>query len=126
MHLAEHDEFTVKFGLFISFPSNPETKKRIVPMVEGLCRPLIMSHTTFTHNGKRGWALFPKDDEWPALHSEVKSYILEQLNEILSHEIEYGPDHDRTIERRFYEGVEFKQNVEVNCFYFYDNPKWYR
>ena len=59
------------------------------------------------------------------MHPEVKKFIIDKVKSMLYHDIEYGPAYDRTRDSVLYDGVEIMENVECDCFYFYDNPKWY-
>jgi len=125
-----------KFELFITYPKDTELVHRLHTLFYFLTQGFQCEHTSYNVDGQQGWAFFaiPDDstedyptemDGEPGLHPEVKKFIRDKVMQEIYHEIEYGPKHDRTRDTELYEGIKIMENVEVDCFYFYDNPKWY-
>lgn len=137
MYLAQTDEYKQKFELFITYPNDIELVHKLHSLFYFLTRDFQCEHTSHSVQGKQGWAFFeildsqdennypPEMEGEPGLHPEVKKFIRDKIMREIHHDIEYGPAHDRTVDRVLYEGIEIMENVEVDCFYFYDNVKWY-
>ena len=144
MHLAQVDEYKQKFEYFISFPKCEKVQHRLEDQMDAILGDYLAPHTSHSIDvdGKKvyGWAFFASkdpdndiDDGLPCeincpdeeLDQKVKEFILHRIKDFMMHEIEYGPAHDRSVDMVLYDGIEFHKDVEVNCFYFYDNPKWY-
>ncbi len=123
MHLAETDEFKARFQLFVSFPKDEGLRKVLEQQISGLYAPAAMEHVSFSVDGVQGWAFFADDEE--QLSQDVVEYIKDRLMSIITHEYEFGPAHDRSSDYKPFEGIVISENVEVDCFYFYDNPRWY-
>jgi hypothetical protein len=144
MYLAHVDEYKQKFQYFISFPKCQAVTKDLDLQMKALLGDYLGEHTSHSidvgDEKVYGWAFFaiqdPDNDVDASLpceeayveaelFSKVKDFIMDRIKDLMMHDIEYGPAHDRTLDRDFYPGIKIHENIEVDCFYFYDNPKWY-
>lgn len=134
MHLAQTDEWKEKFELFYTHPEDKELKQYLDRAVTALMGEDNISHSL---QDKHGWAFFPVDDGSDLseeerymqgvpdpLHPSVKEYIKERLESLFNHEVVHR-GYETSVWQELHEGMERHENVEVDCFYFYDNPSWY-
>jgi hypothetical protein len=132
MHLAQMDEFKANFEIFISHPTDPKERKRMDLQLEGLLQNSALwdEHTSFSVNGRPGWALFISpsslDISEENLPAEIKVFILDRVMNIVTREKIHTYGDSVFADRVLVDGCEVLYNQEVDCLFFRDDPEWYR
>ena len=135
MYLAQTNEYKGKFELFITHPTDSGACHELSSALEVLMGGWMCEHTSYhVKEGEKriyGWALFPIEDPEvepsidPAIDDCVKAYIKERFLALCHETVEFGPRHDRSRDWILREGIEVRENVEVECFFFYDDVSRY-
>jgi len=120
MHLADVEEYKHKFEMFVSFPQDLHLKEKLQNQIEALYPE--GENTSFSVGTSHGWAFFPDGD---TIAKQVKDYIMWRLDCILHYEHNCNSPYESYLEHKLHEGITIQKNVEVDCFYFYDDVSRY-